>query len=73
MAKAVQPEPVPKELAEEVPAEIVGSEAEAGLEAEAKAKSVKSAAVFGAKIRAEVIADATEEAEYMRLLQKGGC
>lgn len=72
MAKAVQPEPVSKGLVKEVPAVIVGSEAEAEPEAEAKAKNVKSAAVFAAKTRAGVTADATEEAAYMRLLQEGG-
>ena len=49
MAGPVEPEPILKDLAEEVPAEIAIPEAEA--EVEAKAKNVKTAAVVKAKAR----------------------
>ena len=50
MAGPVEPEPILKDLAEEVPAEIAIPKAEA--EVEATAKNVKQAAVVKAKARA---------------------
>lgn len=71
MAEPIEPEPIFKGLAEEVPAEIATPEAEAGEEAKAKAKDVKTAAVVKAKARAQVTADAKKKAEPMRLLHEG--
>lgn len=68
MAEPIEPEPIFKGLAEEVPAEIATPEAEAGEEAKAKAKDVKTAAVVKAKARAQVTADAKKKGRAYEII-----
>lgn len=72
MAEPIEPEPIFIGSAEEIPAEIATPEVEAGEEAKAKAKDVKTAAVVKAKARLKSQQmQKKKKAEPMRLLHEG--